>query len=178
MLSVHVSAFFMHYPRYNTLAVRTPNCRLLQRHFRDVALRPARITDKRLSRMTCAGSHLLSCNRQSAAIFCPVIGTRSRQVRWKSSRSQKFWVHTYPTVSSRPKGRCVQSLVKIGSEMWICIWYKLSASYIRLETTCFGLLALGHLQFWTTKIKKGVVYTHCVRSTEISNFSRTLGKYN
>jgi hypothetical protein len=36
----------------------------------------------------------------------------------------KFWVHTYPTVPSRPKGSCVQSLVQIGSEMWICIWYK------------------------------------------------------
>ena len=123
MLSVHFSAFFMHYPRYKTLAVRMRNC-LLQRHFRDVALRPARITDIRLSRMTCAGSHLLSCNRHSAAIFCPVIGTRSGQRRWKRSKSQKFWVHTYPTVSSGPKGRCVQSLVKIGSEIWICITYK------------------------------------------------------
>ena len=35
-----------------------------------------------------------------------------------------LWVHTYPTTSSRPRGRCVQSLVPIGSEMWICIRYK------------------------------------------------------
>ena len=68
MLSVHFSAFFMHYPRCNTLAVRTRNCRLLQRHFRDVALTPARITDITLSRTTlCAGSHLLSWNGHSLA---------------------------------------------------------------------------------------------------------------
>jgi len=72
---------FIHYPRCNTSAVRTRNCRLLQRLFRDVAPRPARITDITLSRMTRAGSHLLSRNRHSAATFCPVIGTRSRQRR-------------------------------------------------------------------------------------------------
>jgi len=45
--------------------------------------------------------------------------------------------HTHPTVSSRPRGRCVQSLVPIGSEMWICIRYKhiYSFLYIRLVTT-------------------------------------------
>jgi len=55
---------------------------------------------------------------------------------------------------------------------------KLSALYIRLQMTCFGSLALGHLQFWTTRIKKRFIYTHCVWSTDISNCSRTLGKYN
>jgi hypothetical protein len=25
---------------------------------------------------------------------------------------KKFWVHTYPAVSSRPSGRCVQSMVQ------------------------------------------------------------------
>jgi len=67
--------FFLHYPRCKTLPVKTRNCRLLQRHFRDVALTPARITVITLSRMTCAGSH-----------FCPVICTRSRQRRSKRSR--------------------------------------------------------------------------------------------
>jgi len=42
----------------------------------------------------------------------------------KGRKGQTFSDHTYPTVSSRPRGRCVQSLVQIGSEMWICIGYK------------------------------------------------------
>jgi hypothetical protein len=39
----------------------------------------------------------------------------------KVEKGQILWVHTYPTTSSRPRERCVQSLVHIGSEMWICI---------------------------------------------------------
>jgi len=39
----------------------------------------------------------------------------------KVEKGQILWVHIYPTTSSRPRGRCVQSLVQIGSEMWICI---------------------------------------------------------
>jgi len=35
----------------------------------------------------------------------------------KGIKSQTFSDHTYPTVSSRPKGRSVESLVQIGSEM-------------------------------------------------------------
>jgi len=66
MFSVHFSAFCMHYPRCNILSVRTRNCRQL-RHFRDVALTPARITDITQPRMTCAGSHLMSWNRHSLA---------------------------------------------------------------------------------------------------------------
>ena len=59
----------------------------------------------------------------------------------KVEKGQTFSDHTYPTVSSRRRGRCVQSLVQIGSEMWICIRYKqtnkneqktISALYIRL----------------------------------------------
>jgi hypothetical protein len=45
---------------YNAVAddpCRTRNSRLLQRHFRDVTLTSARITDITLSRVTCAGSH-------------------------------------------------------------------------------------------------------------------------
>ena len=80
MLSFHFSAFFMHYPRCNTFAVRTRNCRLLQRHFRDVAITPARITDITLSRMTLA----------PAAIFCPGMSTRSRQRRSKRSKRLKI----------------------------------------------------------------------------------------
>jgi len=39
----------------------------------------------------------------------------------KGGKVEILWVHTYPTTSSRPRGRRVQSLVQIGSEMWICI---------------------------------------------------------
>jgi hypothetical protein len=42
----------------------------------------------------------------------------------KGRKAQTFSDYTYPAVSSRPRGRCVQSLVQIGSEMWICIRYK------------------------------------------------------
>jgi len=38
----------------------------------------------------------------------------------KFKKGQILWVHTYPMTSSRPRGRCVQSLVQIGLEMWIC----------------------------------------------------------
>ena len=44
----------------------------------------------------------------------------------KVRQGQIFSEHIYPAVSSRPRGRCVQSLVLIGSEMWICIRYKLT----------------------------------------------------
>jgi hypothetical protein len=55
---------------------------------------------------------------------------------------QTFSDHSYTTVSSRPRERCVQSLVQIGSEMLICIRYKqtnkneqktILASYIKLS---------------------------------------------
>jgi len=39
----------------------------------------------------------------------------------KGRKAEIFSEHTYPTVSSRPRGRCVQSLVQTGSEMWIYI---------------------------------------------------------
>ena len=43
------------------------------------------------------------------------------KTRTKGGKVEILWVHTYPTTSSRPRGRRVQSLVQIGSEMWICI---------------------------------------------------------
>jgi hypothetical protein len=100
--------FFMIYPRCNTLS---KNAQLSQqRYFRDVALTPARITDITLSRTTlCASSHFLSWNGHSLA---------TKKVK-KVEKVKKNWVHTYPTVSSRPRG-----LVRISSEMWICIKYK------------------------------------------------------
>ena len=115
MLSVHFSAFCMHYPRFNTLPLRTRNCRLLQRHCRDVALAPGRITDITLSRMTLA----------PAAVFCRGIGTRSRQRRSKGRKGQTSWVHTYPTVSSRPRG---EMCAKFGSD-----WFR-SVNLYKVQT--------------------------------------------
>jgi len=109
MHSVHFSAFSMHYPQCKTLPVRRRNCRLLQRHARDVTVTHAAITDITLSRMTLAPAQDLTLAPDRRG--------------WKG-RGQILWVHTYPTVSSRPRGRCVQSLVQIGSEMWIFIRYK------------------------------------------------------
>jgi hypothetical protein len=43
-------------------------------------------------------------------------------------------VHTYPTVSSRPRGRRVLSLVPIGAEMWICIRYKQTNKHTYIHT--------------------------------------------
>jgi hypothetical protein len=67
--------FVMHYPRCNTHAVRTLNCR----HFRDVAQTPVKITDITLSRMTLA----------PATIFCRGIGTRSRHRRSKRPKRSR-----------------------------------------------------------------------------------------
>jgi hypothetical protein len=70
----------------------------------------------------------------------------------KRSKGLKFWVHTYPTVSSSPTGSCVQSLVQIGSEMWICIRYehththKLTFSFIyKIHTDNYMLLKSSSL---------------------------------
>jgi hypothetical protein len=73
-----------------------------------------------------------------AAILCPL-----KKKGPKGRRGQDFWAHTYPTVSSRPRGSRVQSLVQIGSEMWICIRYKQTFIFIYKiihlfkSTTCF-----------------------------------------
>jgi hypothetical protein len=48
----------------------------------------------------------------------------------KGTKDQTFSDHIYPTVSSRTRGRFVQSLVQIGSEMWICIRYKQTFIFI------------------------------------------------
>jgi len=127
MHSVHFSAFRMHYPHCKTLPVRTRNCRLLQRHFRDVTLTPVRITDITLSRMTCAGSHSLP------RIRYPLPDEEGQ----KGRKGQIFSDHAYSTVSSRPRGRCVQSLVQIGLEMWICIRLKQTNKQTNKQTFSF-----------------------------------------
>jgi hypothetical protein len=60
----------------------------------------------------------------SAATLSPGLWARSREIDEKGQKGKPLWVHTHPRVSYKPRGRCVQSLVQIGSEMWICIRYK------------------------------------------------------
>jgi hypothetical protein len=69
--------------------VRTRNCRMLQRHFRDVTLTPATITDITLSRMARAGNDFVPRIRHS-------LPTKKVQ---KGRKGQTFSGHTYPTVS-------------------------------------------------------------------------------
>jgi len=64
--------------------------------------------------VSCAGSHVVPRILHSL----PTMEVK------KVEKGQTFSDHTYPTVSSRRRGRCVQSLVQIDSEMWICIRYK------------------------------------------------------
>jgi hypothetical protein len=155
--SVHFSAFFlMQYPKCNILAVRTRKCRLLQRHFRDVAPTSARITDITLSRMTLAPASIHGYNavaddlpRQPSSVGW-LLSRQPSSVGWllrrqpssilesalardkegqKCREGETFWVHTYPTVCSRPWRRYVPSLVQIGSEIWICMRYKLTNTH-------------------------------------------------
>jgi hypothetical protein len=102
-------------------------CRLLQHHFRDIALTHARITDITLSRKTLAPASIHGYNvlagdlcRQPSSVGClfrrqPFFVLESALARDKESQKgregHKFWVHIYRTVSSRPRGRFVQSLV-------------------------------------------------------------------
>jgi len=79
-----------------------------------------------------AGSHLVSV----------ILQWPPKKKSPKGGRGQEFRVHAYPTVSSRPRGRRVQSLVEIGSEMWICISFihtnKHSSLYIRYVGSVFS----------------------------------------
>jgi hypothetical protein len=53
----------------------------------------------------------------SAAILSPGLCARSPKKDKKCKKGKRVWIHTHPTVSSKRKGRCVQSLVQIVSEM-------------------------------------------------------------
>jgi hypothetical protein len=64
------------------------------------------------------------CSVAPAAIYCAPSAPAPDKIGRKGGKGEILWAHTYPTVSSRPRGRRVQSLVPIGSEMWICIRYK------------------------------------------------------
>jgi hypothetical protein len=64
--------------------------------------------------VSCAGSHVVLRTLHSLP---------TKNVK-KVEKCQTFSDHTYPTVSSRRRERCVQSLVQIGSEMWIYMQVK------------------------------------------------------
>jgi hypothetical protein len=77
------------------------------------------------------------------------------QIGRRGGKGEMLWAHTYPTVSSRPRGRRVQSLVPIGSEMWICMRYKQTykhlSLYIRLYSFilfCFALFLFDVTLFY------------------------------
>jgi len=74
-------------------------------------------------------------------------GTRSGQIGWKGGKGEILWAHTYPTVSSRPQGRCVQSFVPISSEMWICKGYKQTYKHSSLYIRLLSYLAYGSRTF-------------------------------
>ena len=59
-----------------------------------------------------------------AAIYCPLVGILSRQNRPKRWERWNIVGPYIPHGLFQTKGRRVQSLVPIGSEMWICISYK------------------------------------------------------
>jgi len=82
----------------------------------------------------------------------------------RGRKDQILWVHTHPTVSSRPRGRCVQSMVQIGLEMWICIRYKQTNkqnfSFIYKMTHLFTAIGLTYSGSRTVHI-----YTQTTHST-------------
>ena len=97
--SVHFAAFSLHNPPCVTSHQHTPH------HGYKAA----------------AGSGVVWRRQPSTA---PKSASAPDKIGRKGGKGEVLWVHTYPTVSSRPRGRCVQSLVPISSEMWICIRYK------------------------------------------------------
>jgi hypothetical protein len=133
MNSVHFSALSMHYPQCKTLRRASVVCY---------------ITDITLSRMTLGASVSLLNHGYNAVADdswrkCRLlhhgynavadnswVGSHlvPRILHWlltekveKIKKGKMLWVHTYSTTSSRPRGRCVQSLVQIDSKMWICV---------------------------------------------------------
>jgi len=80
----------------------------------------------------------------------------------KGQRGQEFQVHTYPTVSSRPRGRRVQSLVQIDSEMWICI--SSIHTYIHTHKQTFIFIYKMISGHFGIRHEHGIVLFHNVRN--------------
>jgi len=140
--------------------------RLLLRNFRDVTLTPPRITDITLSRMSLGKCRLLqrdvtlnTCKNHgyNAAAEVSCAGSHvvprilhsfpTKKVK-KVEKGQTFSDRTYPTVFSKPRGRCAQSLVQIGSEMWICIRYKYPTVSSKPRGRCVQSLVQIASEMW------------------------------
>jgi hypothetical protein len=85
---------------------RTRNCRLLQRHFHDV-------TNSSKNH----GYNAVADDLRRQPFRAEDSALASDERGQKGTKGQTFSDHTSRTVSSRPRGRCVQCLVQIGSEM-------------------------------------------------------------
>jgi hypothetical protein len=88
-----------------TLSRKSPACKkaqccLLERDVRDVTRPRSGMTDI-TRQQPCSAWHLAHAREKEGE---------------KGRKDQEFPVHIYPTFSSRPRGRCVQRLVQIGSE--------------------------------------------------------------
>ena len=127
MHSVHFSAFFYALPTVQDTSTR--KCRLLHHGYKAVAddsWRNCRLLHHGwlLAQVSSARWRIWRCCNDSWAgsHFVP------RILHWllteEVEKDQILWVHTYHKTSSRRRGRRVQSLVEIGSEMWICIRYR------------------------------------------------------
>jgi len=80
----------------------------------------------------------------------------------KGRRGQEFRAHTYPTVSSRPRGRGVQSLVQIGSEMWICIRYIHTYIHKNKQTNKYSSLYIRYNIYY-------IHYTYILKCISVSS---------
>ena len=87
-----------------------------------------------------------------ATMLCPGFCTGPWQKMTEmSKKSGILWVHTYPTTSFRRRGRCVQSSVEIGSEMWTCVQTNKETN--KKEQKTISSLYI-RLLFWKFKFRK------------------------
>jgi len=128
----------MHYPQRRALAIRTRNCRLLYHGWLSAQVSSARSWIKRCHNDSWAGSHVVP-----------------RILHWilteEVEKGQILWVHTYPTTSSRRRGRRVQSSVEIGSEMWICI-RSIQTKKERTKNHFIFIYKIRHMSSWCPSI--------------------------
>jgi hypothetical protein len=85
----------------------------------------------------------------------------------KGRKGKTFSDHAYPTVSSRPRGRCVQNLFQIGSDMWICIRYKKNKQTFSL---IYKIYVVGdNVMYWRLLVKCPMF---------LSNFNKIWGGFD
>jgi hypothetical protein len=91
----------------------------------------------------------------------------------KGRRGQESRAHTYPTVSSRPRGRRVQSFVPIGSEMWICIRYKQTNKQTYIQTYLHSSLYIRYCECYTIRVCPNFVQfpaVICTNKTDVVSY--------